>query len=94
MEVNKTFERQLKQAEPEGLTLKALRSKVVRNWYLFVIFCAIGLAAAFTYKKITPSYYRISTMILIKSNDKAQDLNNVFSQLNENSTSAAIQDQE
>lgn len=93
MEVNKTFERQIKQTEPEGLTLKALQSKVARNWYLFVIFCLIGLVAAFIYKKITPNYYRISTMILIKGDGVSNNLNSVFRQLSVNSTSAAIQDQ-
>lgn len=92
MEVNKVAERRMLQSEPEGLTLKALKSKVLRNWYLFVFFCLIGLTAAFIYKKIVLPYYKISITILIKS-DKSSDLNNVFRQLNVNSNSAAIQDQ-
>lgn len=91
MDGNKV-ERRLLQSEPEGLTLKALKSKVLRNWYLFVFFCFVGVAIAFIYKKIVLPYYRISTTILIKS-DKSSDLNNVFRQLDVNSGSAAIQDQ-
>ncbi len=92
MEVNKVAERRLLQTEPEGLTLKALKSKVLRNWYLFVVFCVIGLAIALIYKKIVLPYYRISITILIKS-DNSSELNNVFRQLNPNSNNAAIQDQ-
>ncbi len=92
MEVNKIAERRLLQSEPEGLTLKALKAKVFRNWYLFVFFCFIGLLGAFIYKKIVAPYYKISTTILIKT-DKSSDLNNVFRQLNDKSGNAAIQDQ-
>jgi len=92
MEVNNIKERRLLPSEPEGLTLKDLKSKLLRNWYLFVIFCSIGLVLSFAYKKIVKPYYRISTTILIKT-DKSSDLNNIFRELNVNSGSAAIQDQ-
>ena len=92
MEVNNIKERRLLPSEPEGLTLKDLKSKLLRNWYLFVIFCGIGLVLAFAYKKIVKPYYRISSTILIKT-DKSSDLNNIFRELNVNSGSAAIQDQ-
>jgi tyrosine-protein kinase Etk/Wzc len=93
MEVNKVFAKHLAQSEPDGLTLKSLKTKLLRNWYLFVVFSVIGLSGAFIYKKITPPYYRISTMILIKSDNKASELNNVFREQFANSGSAAIQDQ-
>jgi len=92
MEVNQVTDRRLIPSETEGLTLKALKSKILRNWYLFVVFCSIGVLIAFIYKNIVPPYYKISTTILIKS-DKSSDLDNVFRQLDSNSGSAAIQDQ-
>jgi len=92
MEVNQVTDRRLIPSETEGLTLKALKSKILRNWYLFVVFCSIGVLIAFIYKNIVPPYYKISTTILIKS-DKSSDLDNIFRQLDSNSGSAAIQDQ-
>jgi capsular exopolysaccharide synthesis family protein len=92
MEVNKFSERRLLQPEPEGLTLKSLKSKIFRNWHLFVVFCVLGLVSAFVYKKIVSPYYKISTTILIKS-DKSSEINNVFRELTTNSGKAAIQDQ-
>lgn len=93
MEVNNVFEKRLPQTESEGMTLKSLQAKMLRNWYLFIVFCVIGVAGAFVYKKIVLPYYRISTMILIKNENKSSELNNVFRQLNVNTGNAAIQDQ-
>ncbi|MEY4930826.1 MAG: hypothetical protein RI909_1550, partial [Bacteroidota bacterium] len=93
MEENKALGNRLTAAQPEGLTLKALGDKVIRNWYLFIIFCFVGVSLAIAYKKAVLPYFRISTMILIKTDNKTSELNNIFRQLNANSGSAGIQDQ-
>ncbi len=93
METNNTFNRYAQNQEPEGITLKDIKSKIIKNWLVFVGFGFAGLILAFAYYKIAPPYYKISSTILIKNDGKSSEINNVFRQLNVNKSNPAIQDQ-
>lgn len=78
MENNKPKVRYGVSNEPEGLTFKQLKANALKKWYVFVIFIVLGLAIAYAYNKIAPPVYSISSTILIKSDNRANDLANVF----------------
>jgi tyrosine-protein kinase Etk/Wzc len=77
MENNK-HKRYVAPPEPEGMTFKQLKANALKKWYLFVVFTVIGVGLAYVYNKIAPQQYRIATTILIKSENPANDLQNVF----------------
>ncbi len=93
METNNTFNRYAQNQEPEGITLKVIKSKILKNWIVFAVLGFAGVLLAFTYYKIAPPYYKISSTILIKNDSKSSEINNVFRQLNVNKSNPAIQDQ-
>jgi tyrosine-protein kinase Etk/Wzc len=66
--------------EPDGMTLKQLRANAVKKWYLFVIFVALGLIISYLYNKVAPAKYKITSTILIKKENTANDLAHVFNE--------------
>lgn len=78
MENNKGKVRYRAPQEPEGMTLKQLKANAAKKWYLFVIFISLGIVGAFFYNKVAPSTYKISSTILIKKENAANDLAHVF----------------
>ena len=93
MEGNNTFTRTIAKGEPEGLTFRLIKSKILQNWRWFAGFSLAGLLIAFVYYKMTPPYYKISSTILIKADGKNAELNNVFRELNPTKSNPIIQDQ-
>ena len=86
-------EQQIPKVEQEGLSLKDLKLKVLRNWYWFAIFSFIGLVVSFVYHQFVPTKYGISSTLLIKNDSRSTEMNNIFRQLNVNQGNPAIQDQ-
>jgi tyrosine-protein kinase Etk/Wzc len=93
MENPKMVDRMAPLLEPEGLTFKLIKSKVLQNWKWFVVFSIAGVFTAFVYYKMTPQYYNISSTILVKGDQKSSDLNNVFREINVTRSNPTIQDQ-
>jgi tyrosine-protein kinase Etk/Wzc len=86
-------EKMMSYSEPEGLTYKVIKAKLRQNWYWFFAFSLSCLFIAFAYYKIASPYYEISTTILVKSDSKTSDLNNIFRELNTGKNNPVIQDQ-
>jgi tyrosine-protein kinase Etk/Wzc len=78
MENNKAKVRYATPHEQEGLTLKQIKTNALKKWYLFVIFIFLGVLLALLYNKFKSPEYWISTTILIKDENKENDLTNVF----------------
>jgi tyrosine-protein kinase Etk/Wzc len=78
MENNKPKIRYTAPQEPEGMTVKQLKANAIKKWYLFVIFISLGLFLAIVYNKVAPEKYKISSTILIKKENTANDLAHVF----------------
>jgi len=70
--------RKASHAEPEGLTIKQLKSLILKNWMLFAVFCTIGLILAFSYTQVILPYYQISTTLLVKDDNKTSELTDIF----------------
>lgn len=66
--------------EPDGMTVKQLKANAVKKWYLFVIFVSLGLIFAYLYNKVASPKYKIASTVLIKENNPANDLANVFNE--------------
>jgi len=93
VENNNTINRYIKDQEPEGLNFKVIKSKILKYWHVFAVLGLAGGVLAFTYYKIAPSYYKISSTILVKDDGKNSEINNVFRELNVSKSNPAIQDQ-
>ena len=88
---NKIFERV--ETEMEGISFNLIKAKFLKNWLWFAIFSFVGVAISIAYNKLALPYYRISTTILVQSDTKALDVNNIFSQLKTTQGYPEIQDQ-
>jgi capsular exopolysaccharide synthesis family protein len=64
--------------ELDGLSIQFLKSKFIQYRFIFLVLILLGSVLAIVYNKLTPSYYRISSTILVKSDTKSSELNNVF----------------
>jgi tyrosine-protein kinase Etk/Wzc len=93
VEKARVIERQVQQPGLEGLSLRDIKSKIKRNWHWFVVFSLAGMVMGFAYNRSASNYYKISSTILITSDAKTSDLNNIFRQLNVNTGNPVIQDQ-
>lgn len=56
--------------EEEGIDIRALTWRYLRNWYLFVIFLLAAFAVAFLYLRYTRSVYEVSSVMMIKDEKK------------------------
>jgi capsular exopolysaccharide synthesis family protein len=83
----------ISQNEPEGLTIKALKSKIINNLKWFVIFAFIGMGLGLLYNRIRTPYYKISSTILIKNDGKGDEFNTIFRDMNIKSSNPMIEDQ-
>jgi tyrosine-protein kinase Etk/Wzc len=79
--------------EADGLTMKQLKANAVKKWYLFVIFISLGIILAFLYNKVAPPKYKISSTILLKKENSANELAHVFKDPKLIRTSQLIHDQ-
>jgi tyrosine-protein kinase Etk/Wzc len=93
MENNKSKVRYGAPHEPEGMTVKQLKANAIKKWYIFVIFITLGLFIAVVYNKLAPAQYKIATTILIKNDQRTNDLANVFKEGKMNKTNAGLHDQ-
>ncbi len=80
-------------SEAEGISFNLIKAKFLKNWIWFACFSFVGVAIAVVYNKLALPYYRISTTILVQSDTKGLDLNNIFSQLKTSQGYPEIQDQ-
>jgi tyrosine-protein kinase Etk/Wzc len=67
--------------EPEGINIRQLMLKMVKNWYWFAIFGAIGVALAFVYNHYSSSRYKISSTILVKAENVPTALTTLYKDL-------------
>jgi capsular exopolysaccharide synthesis family protein len=72
--------------ELDGLSFQFLKSKFIQYRLILLVFIVLGSVLAIVYNKLTPSYYRISSTILVKSDAKSSELNNVFRDFSVSST--------
>ncbi|MGM0565677.1 MAG: GumC family protein, partial [Bacteroidota bacterium] len=54
------------QEEQESIDIRGILSKVIANWYLFVITVGIALAVAFLFNKYSKTVYEVSTTVLVQ----------------------------
>jgi hypothetical protein len=92
MENNKNGKMMLS-PEPEGLTMKQLKSNAAKKWYWFVIIIILCAAGGYLYTKVTPTTYKISSTLLIKNDSKVIDLTPVFKDVRINRQNPVLQDQ-
>jgi tyrosine-protein kinase Etk/Wzc len=78
MENHKFKARYTQPQEPDGMTVKQLKANALKKWYLFVIFISLGLILAYLYNKVAAPTYRISSTVLVKKDNTANDLSHVF----------------
>ena len=64
--------------QPEGIDIKQLGSKLLRNWYWFVLLGFIGLAAGIIISKYSKQKYKVSSTILIKTDGTENTLSALF----------------
>ena len=87
------FNRFEQNKEPEGISLKILKEKALKNWLYFAVCAGFGIVASFVVYKFSPDSYQISSTILIKDDGKTQEMNSVFRELNVSKSNPVIQDQ-
>jgi tyrosine-protein kinase Etk/Wzc len=93
VETNSSINRYVQNQEPEGLSIKLIKSKILKNWIVFAFLGLAGILIALIYYKIAPPYYKISSTILIKNDGKSSEFNNVFRELSVSKSNPVLQDQ-
>lgn len=64
--------------EGETLDVKKIINLMLRQWYWFALFGAIGLAGAFVYNKIIPPKFSVNSTILIPEKSNGIDFKSMF----------------
>ena len=52
--------------------------KIIKNWFLFIMFLLLSFSIAFAYNRYTPELFRVETSILIKEGDSMPSVSDLL----------------
>lgn len=78
---------------PEGINVSQLFSKILANWYWFLLFTLLGIGVGMVYYKHVLPNYQVSSTILVKTDSKQAALSSLFQDLGVNNKSTNILNQ-
>lgn len=64
--------------QEEGIDVKKITYLLLRHWYWFALFGAMGLIGAFGYTKLTTPNYQANTSILVPEESNGMDMQDLF----------------
>jgi capsular exopolysaccharide synthesis family protein len=63
----------------DGINIKALFFKTIKNWYWFLLFGMVGVLVALIYNHYSPTKYEVSNTVLIKTDAKKESMSTLLS---------------